>query len=122
MVIVAAPPSAEAAAARPAAAQKPKTRRRSPNPNAGPNQRSSSQATRIASPALQKPLSIEVIRLLSPKRLAAAVPITTPTTSAEYARRPDTIRKPAAMPDAGQNTATSEGCASNKSPSWAVRK
>ena len=86
---------AEAAAARPAAAKKPKTRRRSPNPNAGPNQRSSSQATRSASPALQKPLSIEVIRLLSPRRLAVAVPSTTPTTSAKYARRPETMRKPA---------------------------
>ena len=62
MVIVAAPPTAEAAAARPAAAKKPKTRRRSPKPNAGPNQRSSSQATRIASPALQKPLNIEVMK------------------------------------------------------------
>ena len=71
MVRVAAPPSAEAAAARPAATQKPKTRRRSANPNAGPNQRSSSQATRIASPALQKPLSIEVIRLLSPRQIGS---------------------------------------------------
>ena len=32
------------------------------------------------------------------------------------------IKMPRAMPDAGQNTATSEGSESKASPSWAARK
>src|SRR5262245_10082284 len=112
--MVAAPPNAEVAAAMPAAATKPKTRRRSPNVNGRANHRSRSQAARTASPALQKPLKVEVQRLLSLTRLAAMVPTTTPSTSAGRTRRPNVIRIPAATPEAGQNTATSVGLRSEE--------
>src|SRR5215467_1097257 len=121
-VIVAAPPVAEVAVARPAAARKPPTRPRSPNVNGQPNHRSSSQATRTASPALQKPLNTDVARLLSLIRLAATVPTTTPMTSAGRARGPNVIKIPAARPDAGQNTATSEPAVSKARPRRAARK
>src|SRR5262245_34089906 len=47
----------------------------------------------------------------------------TPVTSATPARRPAATRIPAATPDAGQNTATSEGWARRESPSptWRIR-
>src|SRR5215510_5953823 len=120
--MVVAPPMAEVAVARLAATKKPATRRRSPNMNGRPNQRSISQATRTASPALQKPLNVEVRRLRSLRRLAAMVPTTRPITTAGHACRRVMIRMPAAMPDAGQNTATSEGTARSASPSRAARK
>ena len=44
------------------------------------------------------------------------------TANPTHARRPHTIMTPAAMPDAGQNTATSEGADRNASPSRAARK
>jgi hypothetical protein len=50
------------------------------------------------------------------------VPTITPTTSAGNVRRPDMIKIPAAIPDAGQNTATSEGAESKASPNRAARK
>ena len=87
----------------------------------GQNRRSSNQAIRTASPELQKPLNREVRRLLSLMTLAATVPTTTPITSGRQARRPDMIKMPTAMPDAGQNTATSEGAESKPSPSRAAR-
>jgi hypothetical protein len=52
----------------------------------------------------------------------ATVPATTPATSAGTARRPKAIEMPAAMPDAGQNTARSEGPEINATPSRAARK
>src|SRR5262249_11437600 len=107
--MVIAPPIAEVAVAKAVAAKKPTTRGRSPKVKGRPNQRSKSQAIRTASPALQNPLSTEVKRLLSLMRLAATVPASTPTTTATPARRPAEIRMPAAIPDAGQNTATLEG-------------
>src|SRR6516164_804006 len=122
LVMTAAPPMAEAAVASAAAAKKPTTRRRSQNVKGRPNHRSSRQATRTASPALQNPLRMEVERLLSLRRLAALVPTTTPTTSATPARCPAATKIPTAIPDAGQNTATSEGLASKESPSWAAKK
>src|SRR5262245_62649566 len=121
-VIVVAPPTADTAGAMVAAARKPSARRRSLKLNAGPNQRSSNQATSTASPALQKPLKNEVARLLSLKRLAAMVPAITPITTAGRARRPNVIRMPAAKPEAGQKTATSDGAESSASPSRAARK
>ena len=48
--------------------------------------------------------------------------LTTPTTSATPARCPAATKIPTAIPDAGQNTATSEGLASKESPSWAAKK
>src|SRR5262245_16688001 len=122
VVIVAAPQTAEIETANPTAAKKPPTRCKSQKVQGRPNRRSSSQANRPASPAFQKPLRMEVERLLSLMRLAAMVPTTTPTTSATPTRRPAAIRIAPAMPDAGQNTATSEGLASNDSPSWAAKK
>src|SRR5215471_16007303 len=107
--MVAAPPKAEAAAARPAAVRRPVTARRSPIVNGRPNHRSSSHAARTASPALQRLLNVAVRRLRSLTRLAARVPITKPITSAGYARRFEMIRKPTARPDAGQKTAAPEG-------------
>src|SRR5215510_11157392 len=120
--MVEAPPTAETAVARPVAAKKPATRRRSANVNGVPNHRSKSQATSTASPALQKPLHSEVTALLSLMTLAATVPAITPTTTANRARRPDKIRMPTAMPDAGQKTATSVGDESSASPNRAARK
>src|SRR5262249_39364274 len=55
-------------------------------------------------------------------RLAATVPTITPTRIAARKRRFDRMKMPAAIPDAGQNTATSEGVASSASPRWAARK
>src|SRR5262245_3351761 len=75
--VFATPPTAEVAVARPAAARKPPTRPKSPNVNGQPNHRSSSQATRTASPALQKPLNMDVAKLLSLIRLAEEVPTVT---------------------------------------------
>src|SRR6516165_3375082 len=120
-VIVAAPPRAEAAAPRQAAAAKPSTRRRSSKANGRPNQRSINPATKTVSPALQKPLNSEVQMLLSLMRLGATVPRITPTTIAGEKRRFAMIKMPAAMPDAGQNTATSEGADSKASPNRAAR-
>jgi hypothetical protein len=122
VVIVAAPQMAEIETAIPTAAKKPTARRKSQKVNGRPNHRSSSQATRTASPALQNPLRMEVVRLLSLMTLAATVPTTTPTMSATPIRRPATTKIPAAIPDAGQNTATSEGLAIKESPSWAAKK
>ena len=120
--IVAAPPVADAVAAIPATARKPATRGRSENANARPNQRSSNQATKTASPALQMLLSIEVMRPLSLMTLAATAPATRPIISAGRARLPKTIRNPTAMPVTGQNADTPEGRASNASPSCATKK
>src|SRR5262249_8738279 len=122
MVIITAPPTAEIETAIPAAVKKPPTRRKSQKVNGRPNHRSSSQANRTASPALQNPLRMEVQRLLSLMRLAATVATTTPTTSATPTRRPAAIRIAAAIPDAAPQTATSEGAASKESPSWAAKK
>src|SRR5689334_22409350 len=121
-VIITAPPTAEVAVARAAAAKKPTTRRKSPKVNDRPNHRSSSHAMSMVSPALQNPLRMDVVRLLSLRRLAATVPKTTPNTAANPARRPAAIRIPAASPDAGQKTATSEGLASKESPNFAPNK
>src|SRR5215467_4301373 len=120
-VIITAPPTADVAVARAAAPKKPTTRRRSPKVNGRPNHRSSSQATSMASPALQNPLRMDVERFLSLRRLAATVPRTMPNTEANPARRPAAIRIPAASPEAGQNTATSEGVASKDSPAGRPR-
>src|SRR6516164_5439021 len=120
--MIEAPPMAETAVARPAAAKKPATWRKSANLNGLPNHHSSNQATSTASPALQKPLHSEVKTLLSPMTLAATVPAITPMTTAMSAHRPNRIRMPAAMPEAGQNTATSEGDESSASPNRAARK
>src|SRR5262249_6065470 len=115
-------PGHRKAVAMPAAATKAKTRRKSPNVKGRPYQRSSSQAAKTASPALQMPLKVEVQRLRSPMKLAAMVPTTTPSTSAGRTRGPNVMRIPAATPDAGQNTATSVGMESKASPSCAVKK
>src|SRR5262249_57488824 len=80
-VMITAPQTAEVAVAIATTAKKPATRRRSQNVNGRPNHRSSSQATKTASPALQNPLRMEIERLLSLRRLAAMVPTTTPTTT-----------------------------------------
>src|SRR5215467_12713960 len=114
--MIEAPPMAETAVASPAAAKNPATHRRSANLNGLPNHHSSSEATNTASPGLQKPLHSEVETLLSLRTLAARVPAITPMTTAISARRPDRIRIPAATPEAGQNTATSEGDESSASP------
>src|SRR5262249_905162 len=90
--------------------------------NGRSNHCSSSQAAKTASPALQKPLQVEVQRLRSFVRLAAMVPTTTPNTSAGRASRPNVMRIPAATPDAGQNTATSVGVESKETPSFAAKK
>src|SRR5215470_11816657 len=113
---------AEAAVAKLAAATKPATRRRSPKVNGRANQRSSSQAARTASPAFQKPLSRDATKRKSRTRPAATVPTTTPITSAGSARRPNTIKIPAATPDAGQNTAKFGDAEIKESPSRAARK
>jgi len=47
---------------------------------------------------------------------------TTPITGAKRARGPTALKKPAAMPDAGQNTAMSEPAESKASPRRAARK
>src|SRR5262245_59840500 len=120
--MVEAPPTAATAVSRQVAAKKPATRRRSANLNGVPNHRSKSQAASTASPALQKPLHSEVKALLSLITLAATVPAITPTRTANRARRPDKIRMPTAMPDAGQKTATSVGDESSASPNRAARK
>src|SRR5262245_52762301 len=120
--MVTAPPVAEIAVAKTAAAKNPIARRRSLKAKGWPNQRSKSQATRTLSPALQNPLRTEVNKLLSLMRWAATVPTTTPTTTATPARRPAVTRTPAAIPAAGQNTATSEGIARKASPTCAAKK
>src|SRR5215467_11003208 len=121
-VIVAAPPTPEIETAITTAVKKPPTRHKLQKVKGRPNHRSSSQANRTASPALQSPLRMAVEGLLSLMRLAATVPTTTPTTSATPTRRPPAIRIAAAIPDAGENTATSDGWASKESPSWAAKK
>src|SRR5262245_18684389 len=113
---------AEVAAAIAVAARKPSTWRKSRSENAGPNHRSTNQARMIGSPMLQKPLNTEVARLRSLNTFAATVPIITPIASAGRARRPKAIRMPAAMPDAGQNIATSLGATSKESPSRDAKK
>jgi len=55
-------------------------------------------------------------------RSAPTVPTTTAITTAGSPRRPNTIKMPAATPNAGQNTAKSEDAEIKASPSRAARK
>jgi hypothetical protein len=121
-VIVAAPPNPDAAMAIAVARTNPGTWRNSLKVNGRPNQRSRSQTTTTGSLAAQTPLRTEVRRLLSLIMLAAKVPAITPTTRAGRARRPRMIRRPTAIPEAGQNTATSPCSVRKASPSRAARK
>src|SRR5262245_51223221 len=115
-------PAAAIAVAPAAAANKLSTRIRLSKLKAGPYLRLISQATDSASPALHKPNASALQTFLSLMSAAATVaPITANATGAR-AHGPSTISVPAAIPEAGQNTAARSAAMRKASPSWAAKK
>src|SRR5262245_14833110 len=115
-------PRAAIAVATAVAPNSPSTRRRLSRLKAGPNQRSISHITRRASPALHKPKARALQTFRSERRAAAALEAITANATGTRAPRPSAINVPAAMPEAGQNTATRSAAVKRARPSCAVRK
>src|SRR5215472_17400789 len=100
---------------------RPITRCRWSRVNAEVNRRAIRPATSTASPALQAAKTMALQKLRSPNKFAAIVPATVPTTTAIRATGPILISTPAAIPAAGQKTATPSGLVRRANPSRAAK-
>ncbi len=105
-----------------AAANKPITRCRKSKLNGEIKSRAIRTATSTASPALHAAKTTALEMLRSPNKFAAIVPAIVPTTTGIRATDPILISTPAAIPAAGQKTATPSGFVRRARPSRAAQE
>ena len=105
-----------------ATTNKPITRCRTSNLNGEIKNRAIRPATSAASPALSAAKTTAVQTLRSPNRFAAIVPAIVPTITGIRAPEPILISAPAAIPAAGQKTATPSGFVRRARLSRAAKK
>ena len=116
------PPIPDMAVTMIATTNKPITRCRWSNLNGEIKNREIRPATSTASPALQAEKTMALQKLRSPNKFAAMVPAIVPTIAGIRATEPILISTPAAIPAAGQKTATPSGFVSKARLSRAASK